>query len=598
MGESRLTIQSVTIEGMHKVTKKTYNFADGFNYLSGSNGSGKSTVIQAICLGLLGYVPGYSKTNEAAMKHSSGNNMFIEVVLSGEEEITIKRSWSRDAKGSVHTSVSIEPESAVGLIKLDEIELPIFNFSDFMSQSANAMKQWFVDFLPSESDEIDWESIYNEAVEDGPESLHDEFINYASELSGSGVERAKAVNAWLKEYKSVTDGQIKQSSAAINSLVKYEDVEDEPIEELKEYADMLHKQIANYTEWSRANSLIKNLIDSQVSYNEYQNAIDELPGASDSLGNARKMEEDANEKLTQLREECAGKKAEIRMLSEIKSAKCPYTKKDCEDIASIIESNKKKIDKLNKEVDKITETGKEAANYYNKCRADVASIKAAIDSMQRTVEVFENTQKQIEHLREELPERMTDKTDVELKAELDATYEKITKIQANRQYSEVSENLFKQKLQLELQLSAIKKLQTATDANNLQSRLLEEPFAKLEKNVSKYISENFGNEVEAKFNLSSKNNSFSFGILRNDQYIEYSYLSSGEKCMYVVALMSCLLANAESPLKLILADDIMDHLDSANYDKLFTKLVKNSSAQIIAAGVSEVEHESVISVEG
>ena len=42
-----MKIKSVLIEGMHNVDKKLYNF-DGSTYFHGLNGSGKSTVLQAV----------------------------------------------------------------------------------------------------------------------------------------------------------------------------------------------------------------------------------------------------------------------------------------------------------------------------------------------------------------------------------------------------------------------------------------------------------------------------------------------------------------------------------------------------------------------
>ena len=58
-----MKFKSITITGMHKVDKKTYTFNDDVTYFIGENGSGKSTILEAAELALLGYIPGYANTN-------------------------------------------------------------------------------------------------------------------------------------------------------------------------------------------------------------------------------------------------------------------------------------------------------------------------------------------------------------------------------------------------------------------------------------------------------------------------------------------------------------------------------------------------------
>ena len=51
-----MRIKSVHIQGMHNVEDKTYQLSNA-TYFYGENGAGKSTVLQAIQLALLGYIP-------------------------------------------------------------------------------------------------------------------------------------------------------------------------------------------------------------------------------------------------------------------------------------------------------------------------------------------------------------------------------------------------------------------------------------------------------------------------------------------------------------------------------------------------------------
>lgn len=55
-------VDSVVIQNMRKFEVRTFRFKPHcVNYLVGSNGCGKSTVLNAIQLALLGYIPGKRK---------------------------------------------------------------------------------------------------------------------------------------------------------------------------------------------------------------------------------------------------------------------------------------------------------------------------------------------------------------------------------------------------------------------------------------------------------------------------------------------------------------------------------------------------------
>ena len=114
--------------------------------------------------------------------------------------------------------------------------------------------------------------------------------------------------------------------------------------------------------------------------------------------------------------------------------------------------------------------------------------------------------------------------------------------------------------------------------------------------MNTYLHTVFGESVSAKFNLVAKANSFSFGITRKSAYIPFNLLSSGEKCLYTLALMLSIIHVAKSPLKVIMVDDLFDHLDNINADKLFTSLQQVKDIQMIFAGVKEVNCDYKVEV--
>ena len=62
-------------------------------------------------------------------------------------------------------------------------------------------------------------------------------------------------------------------------------------------------------------------------------------------------------------------------------------------------------------------------------------------------------------------------------------------------------------------------------------------------------------------------------------------LSSGEKCLFTLALLMSIARFSDSDLKLIMIDDLFDHLDDANIDRVFESLLNVSDMQLIFAGV-------------
>jgi wobble nucleotide-excising tRNase len=122
----------------------------------------------------------------------------------------------------------------------------------------------------------------------------------------------------------------------------------------------------------------------------------------------------------------------------------------------------------------------------------------------------------------------------------------------------------------------------------LQTSLAEKPFEELADTMTGYIQTMYGDTgLKAKFVVSTKANSFSFGLIRDDNYIAYEQLSSGEKCLYALALMICIVNRSKSSLKLLLCDDIFDHLDSISIENTFTALKKITDTQFIFAGVKD-----------
>lgn len=233
-----MKLSSIKIRGMHKVTNKTYDLS-GFRYFFGENGAGKSTIMQAVQLALLGYIPGTDKTKTEIFKHSDGRAMSVELTLDDDgRQIVISRTWERKGKDIVAKSgVSPAVYDTKGIV--GNLELPVFNFNDFVGMTANKLKDWFMNFLPPADAEIDWDYELSNSIADFGKILDQEFFNstvdYVKSLANenSGVQLVREFNAYLKEQLSAYKAAQTRMQSTIQNLIYYNDCDDsQSIEEL------------------------------------------------------------------------------------------------------------------------------------------------------------------------------------------------------------------------------------------------------------------------------------------------------------------------------------------------------------------------------
>lgn len=57
-------------------------------------------------------------------------------------------------------------------------------------------------------------------------------------------------------------------------------------------------------------------------------------------------------------------------------------------------------------------------------------------------------------------------------------------------------------------------------------------------------------------------------------------------------MLLCIVEVSDSPLKLVMIDDLLDHLDSERIKDCFKTLYANRGVQILLAGVQSCTHEN------
>lgn len=602
-----MKITSITIEGMHNVAEKTYTF-NNLNYLHGPNGAGKSTALQAVQLALLGYIPGVDKKVGAIFKHAKNKTMVITCRLDDDgKEVVVSRSFAGTGK-TVTKAVEVTPPSVNLDTIFGELELPIFNFSDFLNLSANKMKEWFIGFLPGSNDEVDWKKELTDALGDKKvidEDLIEDTINDINREGKTGIDLVRATNARLKERISFEKGNLDRTSKTIQSLVFYDDIDaNTNVESVQADIDKLNNQLihaAKVETVRESNRRIKEQIAAIHAEGSSLEDDKEYAARKKTIADMNEQIEKYDRDLTHLKAVEMGLNDEIRALSiDIEANKrtisgdgvCPYTSEKCVSIESFISEVKEKVSAAEEELKKKKE---ELMKTQSTIQNTIFARKSAQETKaQETLDAsaIELSYQNIKDLRSRLQmEDLIDgeeKTALEIKQEISKLNELLVKVAANKQYTQLMEKLTADKFRQENTIEVLKIWDKLTSANGLQATLSEKPFEELAESMTAYLHKLFGKkDICAKFFLSNEANSFSFGIMRQDKYISYEMLSSGEKCLYTLALMMCLLSRSDSRLKVILIDDLLDHLDDGNAAKLFDALYKIKDIQIILAGVKE-----------
>lgn len=609
-----MKVKSITIKGFNNMVDKTINFED-INYLHGSNGAGKSTVLQAVQLALLGYLPMGPKNNkENIYRHA--NSQILSVTLVLDNGASIKREWLKIGS-TIHVSKTVVPDSFDESELLQDIELPIFNFNEFLGQSANKLKDWFLAFLPDRVKEVNWEqelSLAGQAVDlaaDNNEIFTEtksEAITEFGDITSSGITEIREANAICKGKVAAYKDIIARANHTLQSLMYYDDVDNSmTVADVDEKLKTFRKAAEDYAV-HQATLATKRKIEAQISsYNlqaacaeddpQYLAAIEAIEACdADIKREQAHLIPDSRIKLLESNcQELSCKVAQLQQRAAVPNT-CPYVDEPCEKLRCL-------VDDVSRELESVRAAAESADAEYAEASSTNCRIQDTLAQLNRTK--AENEQiisdvftkyKKVAQLQAELAEIPECFVDIDVVNAQIAELEDVkVKLKANEQYNTLIKTLTADKYSNEGRLSIWKAFEKHTGVNGMQSRKDDSsPFAEFEDKLNEYVPKLFGDACRATFNVEAKANSFSFGLTRLGSYIAYDMLSSGEKCMYALALMLCIVKESNASLKLILVDDLFDHLDAQNISALFDVLRAVDDVQLIFAGVPEINNVNVI----
>lgn len=601
-----MKLKSIDIRGMNKVVQHTYTFDNDVVYLNGKNGAGKSTVLNAIQLALLGYIPGIAKKNDLIMKHANGPFLSVTATLDDDGKLMqVSRVYTANKKG-INCSVSTIPDNLDVADILGDLELPVFNFNEFVGMSANKLKDWFISFLPSNQININWDKELKESLQDihlTESKFYDETLQYINNIGGDGVDQVRAANAYLKQLLSFKKSEMERMTNSIQSLVFYDDYKDdmtiEDIEAQKQAYQLDYTEAITLQKSYEASSKVleqlttyKDLNDSLEQDDRYRKALDNRTQLENKLN-------DLNIKLTNNSIHRSDAQSKLHSLTSLTSGNgvCPYTNSVCDSIKASVEEWKAQMVELQKEIDNYNQYEKSLHTQIQNTRNEFSKYQMEITSLENQYKTRDNLKSMVNpaltavNIQEVLDRiQFDEKTISELS-------DKLVKAKANQQYNNLVDTFTTQKFDIQQSIEALKVWIKLTGENGLQTQFMGDPFADLSNNLSVYLSAMFDEpNLKAHFNLSTKVNSFSFGIDRNGSYIPFDMLSSGEKCMYTLALLTCLTDTSNAQLKLIMIDDLFDHLDDENIENVFKGIQSISGIQYIFAGVKPCKAASKVTV--
>lgn len=605
-------LTSVGITNFHNISHKIYRVKN-LNYLAGRNGAGKSTALQAIQLGILGYIPGYNKKPSDIFKHAKDSNSILEINLSLYDEclstdVVIIRRWI-PVKGSVTTDTIVSPDGYEIDALVPNIELPIFNFNSFVGMTANQLKDWFISFAPSASIEVDWKAVLTEAIKGAAtidEKDLDELLQWIDDNLDTGVDKIRAVNTYLKSLKSLKTAEVSRIQSTIQTLIHYDDFDCEYSEdELTEQITQLHVKKGQYHNYLRMKEMNESLMKDIAAFNIKGKYVEDDPEYIEATEKIRQFNVDIKEiedNLQNLSKRYDALKASKyathdaiitaeATLSNI--GECPYSHRPCEDLSEYaeqmrkdVEANRSVLSQIELEEIDLRKEIEDATKLRSELREKLTAVTSVQSDLRRNYSMYGVLESKIlvlPNIDESVTEEMMD-------AEIAEKQDLLSKVIANKQYNQLSDTLTRDLFNTQQLLVAIKIWTSLTDVNGLQSKYTKDTFVTVADELNKWIQPMFGRDtdINASFNITEKANSFSFGVVRNDKYVEYDMLSSGEKCLYMLALMMYIISASPDKLKLIIVDDMFDHLDDTHMDILFRVLRDIKDIQFMFAGVKQL----------
>lgn len=593
-------IKSIRLKNFKCFSNFEVHFDKAVTYLNGMNGEGKSSIIEGIQLALLGYIPGHSKKLSDIFKFSSDKD-YMSVSITYDnlgKDYTIKRTYT-NVNGKISCSIDkTDLQDLMSILDAD-LETPIFNFKEFIQWSANKQKQWLLNFLQKSENTVtvNWRSEIDNIISANnliPDELF--ILELSSELPQIlNFLKIKECNDMIKD-RIAEERAIQQS--AENTLQEVElslsayscacNDKEELSEELYHVTEELSK-LNYYKKVITHNRSIQCKLDdyadlSDVKENDkiYTTSIDNVTEISNKI-------KELNEEYQRVYAKYKEIEYELTTLEKSTQTTCPILAIQCDKLAEQAEAARLNTQRLRNQQHELDLKKSDINN-------EISEYKDIVSKFEDTLKMLSNRYEERDSLRnsmivEDIPDDITESNIDEYiqykETEKENLHDRLNDAIEYSTLVKTSKSMENQKIQSKIRLDLLKALDKLTGQNGLQAKLGKAAVADFLDSLSKtaslfYKNSDYYIDVE-----NEKSNSFDFGIVKDGNKISYDTLSSGEQCVYMVALLSAIL-KLTTTCKLLLIDDVFDHLDEEMIKTVIKFAESQSDIQYIFAGYQTI----------
>ncbi len=614
-----MKLNKLTIENLHKIDFKVIEFSKDITYINGLNGAGKSTILNAVQLGILGYIPGCANTNQGVWEHHNNLNIinpYMRVTLEFDNGEIIERGWNKSGN-SVKETIITKPEDLDISEFTKGIKLPVFDFNQFIGQSANAQKSWWIDFVSSMGAQtFNWENELNLSEFEKP------FVKDVTEIVEQFPETVnglKDANAFIKSHISAAKELIKQEQAILTEL-QSADISEFTFadkEEINKQLDEINEKIIltnNTLNTIRTLENVKNKYselcndtdiftkEEFVENKKYQETLKtKIANTKDTIDAVAKVKNDDLIELGIKKDEFA--KVESGLIGE-----CPVFGGICEKIETAKEQTEPVKEKLKNTIAEIEKRIADNENMLSVLNSSYENLNSKYTSIQTKLDksaVYKDKKTEFENIiksaeRDINKEEFTTEESCisaidsyKAKAkELNGELESAIKAKANKEHINRSVEMI---AEYNTRLDILKRLEKLTGPSGLQSRITESMFISAENDINKILSN--VTAARFKFKVGNKSGDFRMGFMNTDNtFIPYDCLSSGEKAITAISMILSIADKSENELKITMIDDILDHIDNTVFANIYSLFTSRPDIQIICAGVKDIADNDKMTV--